>query len=120
MLGIPMGTAMRLLDVPPPPPGTPGPLSRPTPAALSGLLDAAGFSDLEVEEADVTFEWRSPEDFTTCIREIAPPLTAMIDPHPRELQDEIWAAITDAIGREAAGDGTVRLTNLALLATGRA
>ena len=45
-LGIPMRTAMQRLGVLPPPPGTPGPLSRPTPQALGGLLEAAGFSDV--------------------------------------------------------------------------
>lgn len=119
-LAIPMRTAMQRLDVPPPPPGTPGPLSRPTPEALGGLLDAAGFSDVEVEEAEVSFEWQSPEDFTTFIREIAPPINAIIDPHPQDAQDETWAAITDAIRQEAADDGSVRLQNLVLLAAGRA
>jgi SAM-dependent methyltransferase len=119
-LAIPMQTAMQRLGVPPPTPGTPGPLSRPTPQALGGLLEAAGFSDVEVEEAEVTFQWQSPEEFTTFIREIAPPLTAMMASHPQGAQDETWAAITDAI-REAAGDGgAVRLSNLVLLAAGRA
>jgi SAM-dependent methyltransferase len=118
-LAIPMRTAMQHLQVPPPPPETPGPLSRPTPEALGGLLEAAGFSDVEVEEAEVTFEWESPEEFTVFVKEIAPPITAMIAPHPKEVQDETWAAITEAI-REAAGGGAVRLSNLALLAAGRA
>src|SRR5580704_6464926 len=74
----------------PPSPGTPGPLSRPTPEALGGLLEAAGFSGVEAEEAEVTFEWRLPEEFTTFIEEIAPPITAMIAPHPREVRDETW------------------------------
>jgi hypothetical protein len=114
-----MRTAMERLQVPPPPPGTPGPLSRPTPDALGGLLEAAGFSDVQVEEADVAFEWGSPEDFTTFVREIAPPITAMIAPHPEDVQDETWAAITEAV-REHAGDGgEVRLSNLVLLASGR-
>jgi SAM-dependent methyltransferase len=110
-LAIPMRTAMQRLDVPPPPAGTPGPLSRPTAEALSGLLDAGGFSDVEVEETQVTFEWHSPEEFTTFVKEIAPPIRAIIDPHPQEVQDETWEAITDAI-RQEADDGAVRLTNL--------
>jgi hypothetical protein len=73
-----------------------------------------------VEEAQVRFEWQSPEEFTTFIREIAPPITSMIAPHPQEMQEETWAAITEAI-REAAGDsGAVTLSNLVLLASGRA
>ena len=120
MLAIPMRTAMQRLNIPPPPPGTPGPLSRPTPDALGGLLEGGGFSDVEVEEAEVTFEWTSPDDFTTFVREIAPPVRALIDPQPQEVQDETWAAITEAVREAAGGDGPVRLANLALLAAGRA
>jgi enediyne biosynthesis protein CalE5 len=118
-LAVPMRTAMQRLDVPPPPPGTPGPLSRPTPKDLGGLLEGGGFSEVEVEEAEVTFEWESPEEFTTFIKEIAPPITSMIEPHPQDVQDETWAAITEAT-REAAGNGSVRFSSLALLAAGRA
>jgi SAM-dependent methyltransferase len=119
-LAVPMRTAMERLKVPPPPPGTPGPLSRPTPDAIRGLLEGGGFSDVEVEEMDVVFEWESPEDFTTYLEEIAPPITAMLKPHHLEVQEETWAAIRTAI-RQAAGDsGHVRLSNQALLAAGRA
>jgi SAM-dependent methyltransferase len=119
-LSIPLRTAMERLQVPPPPPGTPGPLSRPSPEALGGLLEAGGFSDVEVEETTVQMEWDSPEDFTTFIREIAPPVTAMIDPHPQDVQDATWAAITEAVREHAAEDGSLALSNLVLIAAGRA
>jgi enediyne biosynthesis protein CalE5 len=119
-LGIPIMTAMRRLDVPPPPPGTPGPLSRPTPEALGGLLEGGGFSDVEVEETEVAYEWPSPEEFTTFTREIAPPIRAMIEPHPPDVQEETWAAITAAARERVAEDGTLRLTNQVLMAAGRA
>jgi hypothetical protein len=119
-LAIPMQTTMRRLDMPPPPPGTPGPLSRPSAETLGGLLEAGGFSDVEVEETEVDFEWQSPEEFTTFIEEIAPPIRAMIDPQPPEVQDEAWAGITEAIRERAADDGAVGLRNLVLLAVGRA
>jgi SAM-dependent methyltransferase len=118
-LAIPMRTALQHLGVDPPPPGTPGPLSRPTPEALGGLLGEGGFSDVEVEEAEVTFEWDSPEEFTTFVKEIAPPISALIDPHPPEVQDEAWAAITAAVADAADGEA-VKFTNLVLLASGRA
>ena len=119
-LAIPMRTAMQRLKVPPPPAGTPGPLSRPTPEALVGLLEGGGFSDVEVEDAEVTFQWESAEDFTTFIKEIAPPITAMIAPHPSDVQAETWVAITEAIREKVAADGTLTLTNLVLHAAGRA
>jgi enediyne biosynthesis protein CalE5 len=119
-LAVPMRTAMQKLDVPPPPPGTPGPLSRPTPDALGGLLEGGGFSDVAVERTDVTFKWDSPEAFTTFVREIAPPISAMINPHPPDVQQETWAAITEAIRDKAADDGSVTLTNRVLMASGTA
>jgi enediyne biosynthesis protein CalE5 len=119
-LGVPMRTAMQFLDVPPPPPGTPGPLSRPTEEAIGGLLSGGGFSDVDVEEVEVTFDWDSPEDFTTFVKEIAPPISAIIDPQPEDVQEQAWNAITEAIGERAADDGTVSLTNQVLLASGRA
>jgi SAM-dependent methyltransferase len=119
-IAVPMRTALQRLGVPPPPPGTPGPLSRPTPDALGGLLEGGGFSDVETEDLEVTFEWESPEAFTTFVKEIAPPIRAIIDPHPEEVQEETWQAITDVIRQMAADDGTLKLTNLVLLAAGRA
>jgi ubiquinone/menaquinone biosynthesis C-methylase UbiE len=119
-LAIPMRTAMERLKVPPPPPGTPGPLSRPTPEAISGLLEGGGFSDVRVEEAEVVMhEWESPEEFTTFVKEIAPPISSMIAPHPEDVQRETWDAITEAT-RAAAGDGPVTFSSLALLAVGTA
>jgi SAM-dependent methyltransferase len=118
-LSIAMRTAMQKLDVPPPPPGTPGPLSRPTEGALSGLLEGGGFSDVVVERIEVAFTWESAAEFTTFIHEIAPPVSSMIDPHPQDVQDATWAAITDAV-RERYGDGEVTMTNVVLMAAGSA
>jgi SAM-dependent methyltransferase len=119
-LGVPVMTVIQRLGVSPPPPGTPGPLSRPTPEAIGGLLEGGGFSDVEVEEHEISFEWDSPEEFTTFIREIAPPITALMANHSEEEQAGTWNAITEAIRERAGDDGKVELTNLVLLASGRA
>jgi len=120
MLGVPMRTVMTRLDVPPPPPGTPGPLSRPTPEAISAILEGGGFSDVQVEELELEFEYDSPEEFTRFIREIAPPVSNLLASHPPEVQDETWAAITEAVRAHAGDDGKVRMKNLVLVAAGRA
>ena len=44
----------------------------------------------------------------------------MIDPHPQEVQDETWAAITEAAAQQAGDDGSLRLENLVLMAAGSA
>ena len=119
-LSVPMGAVMKVLDVPPPPPGTPGPLSRPTPEAIGGLLEGGGFSDVEVEELEVSFEWDSAEEVTHFVQEIAPPIYNLVNPQPPEVQRDCWQAITDAVRAHASDDGRVRLSNLVLVAAGRA
>jgi len=120
MLAIPLRTAMQRLGAEPPPPGTPGPLSRPTPEAIGGLLEGGGFSEVEAERVDLSFEWQSPEQFVTFIKEIAPPVTALLAPYPAEAQAETWAAITEAARDAGGGEGPLRLSNVALIAVGRA
>ncbi|HKH42859.1 MAG TPA: class I SAM-dependent methyltransferase [Solirubrobacterales bacterium] len=119
-LAIAMKTAMEKLDVPPPPPGTPGPLSRPTEEALGGLLEGGGFSGVEVEELEVTFEFESPEEYTEFTVAMAAPIKAMIASHPEDVQRETREAITDAVREAAGGNGQVRLTNQVLVAAGAA
>jgi enediyne biosynthesis protein CalE5 len=119
-LSIPMRTTRERLDVSPPPAGTPGPLSRPTPAALGGLLEGGGFSDVTVEQDEVTFEFDSPEHFTAYIKAISAPIRAMIEQHAGEAQDEAWDAITEAAANTAGGWKPVSLSNVVLLASGTA
>lgn len=119
-IAIPMGTAMRTLGVDPPPLGTPGPLSRPTPEAIGGLLEGGGFSDIEVEEIEVRFDWESADEFVAMIRDTVPPLVALIAKHAPDNPDAVWNAIRDVIEERATDDGTVTFSNLVLLAVGRA
>jgi SAM-dependent methyltransferase len=119
MIARPMQTAMKLLDVPPPPPGTPGPLSRPTPEAIGGLLEGGGFSDVQAEDLEITFEWRSPEEFSAYTKDIIAPIRRMIEAHPEDIQDQAWNAIADDVRDQADDDGTLRLTNQVLLAVGQ-
>jgi hypothetical protein len=119
-IAVPMATAMRTLGVDPPRPGTPGPLSRPTPEALGGLLEGGGFSDVEVEETEVSFEWESAAEFVATVKDTVPPLVAMIEKNAPDNPDTAWNAILEAIEEKASDDGTVKFSNLVLLAVGRA
>jgi SAM-dependent methyltransferase len=119
-MALPMGTVMKLLEVPPPPPGRPGPMSRPTPAAVGGLLEGGGFSDVEVDELEITFEYDSPEEFTRSVQELVPQMTNLMKSHPPEVQQDVWQAVTDAARTHGSEDGSVRMTNLTLVAAGKA
>ena len=111
---------MERLEVPPPAAGTPGPLSRPTPAAIGGLLEGGGFSNVAVERTEVVFEFDSPEHFTAYVRAIAAPIRAMIEQHAGKAQEEAWDAITQAAAEAGGGSGPLRLANVVLLASGTA
>jgi SAM-dependent methyltransferase len=119
-LAIPMKTTRERFGVPPPPAGTPGPLSRPTPAALAGLLEGGGFSEVAVEEDEVVFEFESPAHFTAYVRAIAAPIRAMIEQHAGAAQEEAWDAITQAAADAGGDSGPLRLVNVVLLASGTA
>ncbi len=120
LLSIPMRTVMERLDVPPPPAGTPGIFSRPTPVSIGGLLEAGGFSNVAVEQADVTFEFGSPEDFTAYIRAVSAPIRAMIEQHAGEAQEEAWDAITQAAAGSEGGSNPLMVSNVVLLASATA
>jgi hypothetical protein len=120
MIAVPMMAALQHLNVPPPPPGTPGPLSRPTHEAIGGLLEGGGFTDVQVEELNVDFKWDSPEEFARYTHDIVAPITALVEQHPPEVQTETWATIAEAGSQHADADGRIRMSNLVLLAVGRA
>jgi len=120
MLSIALATVIQRVGATPPPPGTPGPLSRPTPEAIGGLLEGGGFSDVEVEQADAPMTYESGEQYAMFVREIAPPVTALMADQPQEVQDETWAAIAAAADERAGSDGSIELSNLVLIASGTA
>ena len=111
---------MERLDVRPPPPGTPGPLSRPTPDALGGLLEGGGFSKVAVEQDEVTYEFDSPEHFTAYVRAISAPIRAMIEQHAGEAREEAWDAITKTAAEAGGGSGPLSFSNVVLLASATA
>ena len=120
MIALPMVTVLGHLQQPPPPPGTPGPLSRPTPEAIGAILQGGGFSDIEVEETQVVTPFASAEEFTTYVQDIVAPLVALLEPHPQDVRDAAWNAVTEAARQHAGDDGTVTMTNKVLLACGTA
>ena len=111
---------MERFDVPPPPAGTPGPLSRPTPASIGGLLEGGGFSNVAVEQDEVIFEFESPERFTAYVRAISAPIRAMIEQHGGDAQEEAWDAITQAASDAYGGSGPLSVSNVVLLASATA
>jgi SAM-dependent methyltransferase len=120
MFALTLGTVVTLLEIPRPPPGTPGPLARPTREALAALLEGGGFSNVDVDSMEIVFAYASPEEFVTCLREIAPPITALLARYPPDVREQAWAAVIASARDAAGGDGPFTLSNQVLLAAGEA
>jgi SAM-dependent methyltransferase len=105
------------LQLPPPPTGVPGPFALADADQLAGLVEAAGFT--EVASGTVTAIYRpgSPELATRWLREVAPPITALVDAQPPQIQERVWAKVTQAWAPYTIADGRVQLENQAVWVT---
>ena len=65
-----------------------------------------------------TYRFASPEQATRWLRDVAPPITALVAGHPPEVQERVWSRATEAWAPFTTADGQVRLDNQALWVTG--
>lgn len=95
------------LQLPPPPPGTPGPFSMSDRAALATGLAAAGFADVVVDEATVPFRFSTTPEYLRFSRSITPPgLLDQIRDRCGDADDPAtWEAVSAAAEQRFA-DGT--------------
>jgi hypothetical protein len=84
------------------------------------LLEGGGFSEVAVEQDEVTFEFNSPQHFTAYVRAIAAPIRAMIEQHAGDAQEEAWNAITRAAAEAGGGSKPLSFSNMVLLASASA
>ena len=106
------------LGLPPPPAGIPGPFALGDADQLVGLVEAAGFTDVATGIETAIYQLGSPELATRWLRDVAPPITALVDPQPPEVQERVWAKVTEAWAPFTIADGRVRLENQAVWVTG--
>jgi enediyne biosynthesis protein CalE5 len=106
------------LQLPPPPAGIPGPFALADPGRLGGLVEAAGFTDVETGTLTTIYQTDSPELATRWLREVAPPITALVDAQSPEVQERVWAKVTQAWASYTTAGGRVRLENQAVWVTG--
>jgi enediyne biosynthesis protein CalE5 len=106
------------LQLPPPPAGIPGPFALADPGQLVRLVEAAGFTEVETGTVTAVYQTDSPELATRWLREVAPPITALVDAQPLEVQERVWAKVTQAWASYTTAGGRVRLENQAVWVTG--
>lgn len=91
-----MSIVMKETNSKTPPPGTPGPFGLSDENSLKSSFVVSGFKDINIERMNVSFDFDSPDDFTTFITETAGPLQKMLSNQTIERRREILKAVTEA------------------------
>jgi hypothetical protein len=64
------------------------------------------------------YQTGSPELATHWLRDVAPSISSLVDRRPPEVQERIWAKVTEAWAPYTSAGGRVRLKNQAVWVTG--
>ncbi len=118
MISLPMGVIQRMIEVPAPPEGIPGPFSLADVGALEGALRQAGLTNLRSERLVLTAEWPSAPEFVNMLLDVSAPLKAMLDRQPVDRRTGVLKAIEGAIEQYSAEDGTIHVPNEAICVVG--
>jgi SAM-dependent methyltransferase len=106
------------LRLPPPPAGIPGPFALGDAGRLAELVERAGFIEVATGTLTAIYRTASPELATRWLRAVAPPIASLVDTQPPEVQERVWAKVTEAWAPYTTADGGVRLENQAVWVTG--
>lgn len=114
-----MGAVARELQLPPPPPGTPGLFSLADRSALEQSVREAGFTDVHSEPLNITFKFDSMDDYVPYLKDVAAPINNLIADRSEERKEEVWSAVAEANRQFVDPDGTLRAEGESVLVTGR-
>ena len=107
-----MSTVMKETKSLPSPPGTLGPFSLSDEHNLKKSFITSGFKDLIIERMNVSFDFYSPNEFTTYVIETAGPLQSILANQTHERKEEILKAITEVAIKYADNNtGKVKFDN---------
>ncbi len=100
-----MGVVQRRVGGPLLEPGGPNPFRFAEPGSLSGVLKAAGFSDVEEETRTIPWTWLgSPEEVWEQAKAVAVPFGSLLDRVPPEQWPEINGEVCDAVANYYDGE----------------
>ncbi|MDS1269621.1 methyltransferase domain-containing protein [Lipingzhangella sp. LS1_29] len=103
------------LQLPPPPKDRPGPFALGDPERLAALVAHAGFTEVNIGSRTLVWEFASRQACTQFLRDVAPPVTALVADRPEDVRQRVWQRVTsEAWEPFAEPDGRVRLPNRAL------
>ena len=121
-ISLPMGVARQTLQPPPPPPPPDAPnlFKLGAPGAIESAFANAGFNNVQSEVFALTMTFASPEEYTEFMREIAPPVRALVADRSPEVQSGFWNTILERARGFAGPNGEMKMSSEAILAVGSA
>ncbi len=119
-LFVPMSSILKETKGPPPPPEAPGPFTLSDETTMRNLYLASGFRDPAIERMNVTFDFDSPDDFTTfTVEHGGPALQKLMAGQTNERRKQILKVISIAAEKYADDTtGKVRFENETILIVG--
>ena len=85
------------------------------PDRLAALVTQAGYTDIATGSRTVVWEFASSHACTQFLRDVAPPITALVADQSDGVQQRVWRRVTDVAWEPfTEADGRVRLPNQAL------
>jgi hypothetical protein len=119
MNSVTLGAVARVLELPPPAPGTPGLFSLADADALAGKLRATGFADVHTETLLVRFEFDSLEEYVLFLQEVAAPINNLLADESPERRAQVWRAVGEANEQFVGADGRLHGSGESILVGGR-
>jgi ubiquinone/menaquinone biosynthesis C-methylase UbiE len=96
-ISFPLNIVMHELNVPPPPPGTPGPFALSDIHIIQDALYKARFTNIQYERLNVTFEFPRVEDYINYTKDIGSAIKIMLSKESAERQEEVWNIVTEQV-----------------------
>jgi len=113
------GAVARVLELPPPAPGTPGIFSLADGDELAGRFRAAGFADVHTETLLVRFEFDSLDECMRFLQEVAAPINNLLADESPERRAQVWRAVAEANEQFVGADGRLQGSGESILVGGR-
>ncbi|MBM0276224.1 class I SAM-dependent methyltransferase [Micromonospora tarensis] len=104
------------LQLPAPPPGTPGPFSMTDPAVVVDEFTAAGFTGAQADEVQLTFRFDSVDDFVAFSRDLLPPRMRQLvgDRMDDAERESLWTAVGERVSDFVDTQGAVDVPSTAI------
>jgi ubiquinone/menaquinone biosynthesis C-methylase UbiE len=112
-----MNTVTRHVELPAPPPGSPGLFRCAAPGYMTGVFREAGLRDVTETEVKAPAQFDDPEQYFTFMSEIAAPVVAGIAKADQPTRDRIRDIVLGLAAERSVG-GKVRLDAAAIIVTG--